>query len=146
MARKFEMGNNLRRMGETKKNATSSRSHAIFRITLESYDASDQHNNKKSVKTSHLCFVDLAGSEKLDTTNSTRFNEGKNINKSLLTLRKVIQQLSANTEPKHVSYRDSKLTRILEQSLGGNASSVVICTVSIAALEETNSTLRWEIQ
>lgn len=87
--------------------------------------------------------VDLAGSERVNQTGATgsRFTEGSHINKSLLALGCVIQQLSENEQHAFVNYRNSKLTRILQASLGGNAMTAIICTISPAALEETYSTL-----
>jgi centromeric protein E len=140
----FEIGNKQKRMEETKMNERSSRSHAIFRITLESYDTADQDIEEKAVQISHLNLVDLAGSEKPDqnAADTTRYKEGISINKSLLSLGIVINKLSEMTETTFVNYRDSKLTRILQQSLGGNALSVIICTVTPAVLDETYSTLK----
>lgn len=91
--------------------------------------------------------VDLAGSERADQTGATgsRFKEGVHINKSLLSLGLVIQKLSEmseNDSSVYVNYRDSKLTRILQQSLGGNALSAIICTVTPAVFDETYNTLR----
>lgn len=87
--------------------------------------------------------VDLAGSERVNQTGATgsRFTEGSHINKSLLALSCVIQQLSENEQYSFINYRNSKLTRILQASLGGNAMTAIICTISPAAQEETYSTL-----
>ena len=88
--------------------------------------------------------VDLAGSERADQTgaNSNRLKEGAHINKSLLLLSCVIQILSENKPMNFINYRDSKLTRILQASLGGNALTSIICTVTPASLDETMSTLK----
>ncbi|XP_055858961.1 kinesin-related protein 4 isoform X2 [Episyrphus balteatus] len=131
-------GSKQRRIGETHMNERSSRSHAIFRIIIESRKI-DQ-TDEDSVQISILNLVDLAGSERADQTGATgsRLKEGGHINKSLLFLSRVIKQLA---EAKYVSYRDSKLTRILQASLGGNALTAIICTINPTAVEETLSTL-----
>lgn len=88
--------------------------------------------------------VDLAGSERADATGATgcRLKEGAAINKSLLSLSLVINKLSEDPDQKQfINYRDSKLTRILQPSLGGNALTVIICTITPAVVEETNYTL-----
>lgn len=89
-----------------------------------------------------LNLVDLAGSEKADASgaNGERFKEGAAINKSLHFLGLVISKLAEEPD-QHINYRDSKLTRILQPSLGGNALTAIICTVTPAAVEETSSTL-----
>lgn len=104
---------------------------------VESIDAVSE-----KAKISSLNLVDLAGSERASQTNSTgtRFLEGVHINMSLLSLSKVINKL-INNEGGHINYRDSKLTRYLSSSLGGNALAAIICTVCPTALEETISTL-----
>jgi len=87
-----------------------------------------------AIRTSQINLVDLAGSEGVSKTRSEgiRFREGSNINKSLLALSKVIQRLSTcqNKNKVFINYRDSKLTRILQPSLGGNSQTIVICTLS----------------
>lgn len=88
--------------------------------------------------------VDLAGSERAEATGATgsRLKEGSHINKSLLSLSMVINKLSEDPDQqKFINYRDSKLTRILQPSLGGNAMTAIICTITPAAIEETNYTL-----
>lgn len=89
--------------------------------------------------------VDLAGSERADQTGATgsRLIEAGNINKSLLSLSCVIHKLSENELDTYINYRDSKLTRILQASLGGNAMTAIICNITPAANEETYSTLRY---
>lgn len=91
---------------------------------------------------SMLNLVDLAGSERAEATGATgnRLKEGSHINKSLLSLSLVINKLSEGQE-QHINYRDSKLTRILQLSLGGNAMTAIICTVTPAVVDETNFTL-----
>lgn len=99
-------------------------------------------NMDSAAHVSFLNLVDLAGSERADSTGTTgeRLKEASNINKSLLTLSIVINKLSE--DPKgHIPYRDSKLTRMLQNSLGGNSMTVMICAITPAALEETNLTL-----
>lgn len=89
-----------------------------------------------------LNLVDLAGSERADSTGATgeRLKEAGNINKSLLTLSLVINKLSEDPDG-HICYRDSKLTRMLQTSLGGNSMTVMICAITPAAMDETNLTL-----
>lgn len=95
-----------------------------------------------AVQVSQLNLVDLAGSERASATGATgeRFHEGKYINLSLSALGKVIMNLSEKAD--HVGFRDSKLTRILQNSLGGNAMTAIICAVTPAALDETLNTLK----
>ncbi|XP_072755819.1 uncharacterized protein Root [Anoplolepis gracilipes] len=135
-------GNKHRRIGETNMNERSSRSHTIFRITIESREASAGSDG--AIQVSQLNMVDLAGSERAWQTGATgeRFKEGRHINLSLSTLALVIKQLSESQDcPKYVNFRDSKLTRLLQASLGGNAMTVIICTVTPATLDETQCTL-----
>lgn len=112
--------------------------------TIESRNVNECND---TVTVSTLNLVDLAGSERADQTKATgdRLKEGSHINKSLLTLSMVIQKLSDNSNSSHINYRDSKLTRILQTSLGGNAVTTIICTVTPAALEETFYTLKYLI-
>lgn len=143
----YEAGNKERRVGETHMNERSSRSHTIFRIVIESHEI----DNDGVFHVSTLNLVDLAGSERVDQTKATgeRLREGGHINKSLLSLSKVIRELSGelnddkgkNSDVKYINYRDSKLTRILSASLGGNAMTAIICTITPVALEESYSTL-----
>jgi len=93
---------------------------------------------------SQLNLVDLAGSERARQTGATgeRFKEGRHINLSLSTLALVIKQLSESQDiQKYINFRDSKLTRLLQTSLGGNAMTAIICAVTPAALDETQCTL-----
>lgn len=133
-------GNQKRKIGETNMNDRSSRSHTIFKIIIENRKADESDSE---VRISALNLVDLAGSERADQTGATgsRLKEGSHINKSLLSLSLVIQRLSENESAKFINYRDSKLTRILQASLGGNACTTIICAVTPVALEETYSTL-----
>eukprot|EP00948_MAST-09A_sp_MAST-9A-sp1_P002001 g2001.t1 len=198
----IEIGIANRAIGETKMNKGSSRSHTIFRMTVESKPAFGEENiptaahepqqpeymaaskkptkrrkRKGTVRVSTLNIVDLAGSERTNDAGTggsgKRFKEGVNINKSLLTLGRVIEKLaqkaaveasmtdvaggdesmsneieSSSTNPSakvHVPFRNSKLTRILEPSLGGNARTAVVCTVSplVDHAEMSMGTLRF---
>ncbi|GAU16802.1 hypothetical protein TSUD_200450, partial [Trifolium subterraneum] len=131
-----------RQVGETTLNDKSSRSHQIIRLTVESFLRESQDHVKSYIAS--LNFVDLAGSERVSQTNTcgTRLKEGSHINKSLLTLASVIRKLSCGKRG-HIPYRDSKLTRILQSSLGGNARTAIICTVSpaLSHVEQTRNTL-----
>nr|AAB63609.1 kinesin heavy chain isolog [Arabidopsis thaliana] len=132
-----------RKIGETSLNEISSRSHQILRLTIES--SSQQFSPESSATlAASVCFVDLAGSERASQTLSagSRLKEGCHINRSLLTLGTVIRKLSKGKNG-HIPYRDSKLTRILQNSLGGNARTAIICTMSPARshLEQSRNTL-----
>ncbi|XP_063379852.1 centromere-associated protein E-like [Cydia fagiglandana] len=133
-----------RHTGATNMNEESSRSHSIFQITIESREHTEDEETAGCVNVSQLNLVDLAGSERAGQTGATgkRFKEGTHINKSLSVLALVIKQLSEGPQ-KHINYRDSKLTRILQNSLGGNAKTSIICAVTPAAVEETISTLQF---
>ncbi|XP_032569916.1 kinesin-like protein KIN-7O isoform X2 [Drosophila sechellia] len=135
------LGNKERTVGETNMNERSSRSHAIFKIIIESRKS--DHSDDDAVIQSVLNLVDLAGSERADQTGArgARLKEGGHINKSLLFLSNVIKSLSENADNKFTSYRDSKLTRILQASLGGNAFTSIICTIKPSIMEESQSTL-----
>ncbi|KAM0838239.1 hypothetical protein ACQ4PT_061105 [Festuca glaucescens] len=132
-----------RQVGETALNDTSSRSHQIIRLTVESRLREVSGCVKSFVAT--LNFVDLAGSERVAQTHAigARLKEGCHINLSLLTLTKVIRKLSSEKRSGHIPYRDSKLTRILQLSLGGNARTAIICTMSPALthVEQSRNTL-----
>ena len=135
----IESGNELRHVAETRSNAVSSRSHSIFILQLT------QKYPNESEKRGKLNLVDLAGSEKVGKTGATgqTLEEAKKINSSLSSIGNVIHALVFKTS--HVPYRDSKLTRILQESLGGNykTSLVVTCSTHSAHMEETISTLRF---
>ncbi|XP_042221301.1 chromosome-associated kinesin KIF4A-like [Homarus americanus] len=139
----LEQGALNRATGATAMNAHSSRSHAIFSLHIQ------QRNKKEgeSITCSKFHMVDLAGSERAKKTGATgeRFKEGVNINKGLLALGNVISALCEEGGRGHIPYRDSKLTRLLQDSLGGNSHTVMIACVSPADsnLEETLSTLRY---
>ena len=148
----FHMGERNRATESTRMNAHSSRSHAILIIRIERSIQVSTKTKVKNIKQatdriitcSHLYLVDLAGSERVKKTGATsmRLEEAKKINVSLLALGNVISALS---DPKstHISYRDSKLTRLLQESLGGNAKTSLIVTVSPSTYntEETISSL-----
>ncbi|KAH7692690.1 Plus-end-directed kinesin ATPase protein [Dioscorea alata] len=133
-----------RQIGETSLNEMSSRSHQILRLTIQ--NSARQHLDKDSFSTlsASVNFIDLAGSERASQAFSegTRLKEGSHINRSLLTLGTVIRKLSKGRNG-HIPYRDSKLTRILQSSLGGNARTAIICTISPAQshFEQSRNTL-----
>ncbi|PKI48334.1 hypothetical protein CRG98_031282 [Punica granatum] len=132
-----------RQVGETALNDTSSRSHQIIRLTIES----TLRENSDCVRSfvASLNFVDLAGSERASQTHAdgARLREGCHINLSLMTLTTVIRKLSVGKRSGHIPYRDSKLTRILQHSLGGNARTAIICTLSPALthVDQSRNTL-----
>lgn len=132
-----------RQVGETALNDNSSRSHQIIRLTIES----TLRENSDCVRSfvASLNFVDLAGSERASQTHAdgARLREGCHINLSLMTLTTVIRKLSVGKRSGHIPYRDSKLTRILQHSLGGNARTAIICTLSpaLSHVEQSRNTL-----
>ncbi|XP_072512902.1 centromere-associated protein E [Salminus brasiliensis] len=141
-------GEKNRHYGKTKMNQRSSRSHTIFRMILESRERSDPasgENADGAIIVSHLNLVDLAGSERASQTGAegARFKEGCNINRSLFILGQVIKKLTDESQKGFINYRDSKLTRILQNSLGGNAKTVIICTITPVTVDETLSTLQF---
>ncbi|KAI9390921.1 hypothetical protein POPTR_007G014800v4 [Populus trichocarpa] len=133
-----------RQIGETSLNEASSRSHQILRLTIESSAREFVGHYKSSTLASTVNFVDLAGSERASQSLSAgmRLKEGCHINRSLLTLGTVIRKLSKGRNG-HIPFRDSKLTRILQSSLGGNARTAIICTMSPARIhvEQSRNTL-----
>ncbi|KAM1079722.1 hypothetical protein TB2_014129 [Malus domestica] len=148
----MEFGESHRHIGETNMNLYSSRSHTIFRMIIESRDkheGEDIANSCDAVRVSVLNLVDLAGSERAAKTGAegVRLKEGSHINKSLMTLGTVIKKLSEGAESQggHVPYRDSKLTRILQPALGGNANTAIICNITLAQIhaDETKSSLQF---
>ncbi|XP_038959786.1 centromere-associated protein E isoform X1 [Rattus norvegicus] len=138
-------GEKNRHYGITKMNQRSSRSHTIFRMILESREKAESSNCDGSIKVSHLNLVDLAGSERAAQTGAEgmRLKEGCYINRNLLILGQVIKKLSDGQVGGFINYRDSKLTRILQNSLGGNAKTRIICTITPASLDETLTTLQF---
>ena len=141
----MKIGNNNRETGSTDMNSGSSRSHSIFSLTITQTNMLDL-----SAKTGKLYLVDLAGSEKVSKTGAAgkRLEEAKNINKSLTMLGLVIAALTDAKVGGHVPYRDSKLTRILQDSLGGNSKTALIITCSPSPYNEseTVSTCRFGIR
>ncbi|ONM15425.1 Kinesin-like protein KIN-7G [Zea mays] len=133
-----------RRTGETYLNGNSSRSHQILKLTIESSAREFSGKDKSTTLVASVNFVDLAGSERASQALSVgaRLKEGCHINRSLLTLGTVIRKLS-KVRNGHIPYRDSKLTRILQISLGGNARTAIICTMSPARshMEQSRNTL-----
>ncbi|KAL0017954.1 hypothetical protein WJX77_004210 [Trebouxia sp. C0004] len=162
MKQLFQRGNSRRQTSSHRMNAVSSRSHAIFQIMIER-----RRSTSSSVHVSTLNFVDLAGSERIEKSGNDfealRIKEATNINVSLLMLGNVISKLAersvhsmasstragsparaAQSSPDHIPFRNSKLTRLLQPSLGGNARTAVIATINPSAdqMEETSHTLR----
>ncbi|EDQ91791.1 uncharacterized protein MONBRDRAFT_14564, partial [Monosiga brevicollis MX1] len=136
----LEEGNRNRRVAETSMNRESSRSHAIFTLNIE--------GGIKTVRKSRLNLVDLAGSERQRDTQAAgeRLKEASQINKSLSTLGNVINSLTrTSSSGRHVPYRDSKLTFLLRDSLGGNTRTALIATInpSSKSFGETLSTLQF---
>lgn len=142
----IDSGNSIRVMASTAANQFSTRSHAILQLSLE--QSPKDKNIVSSIFTSKLCLIDLAGSERAASTENRgqRMVEGANINRSLLALGNCINILSdCNKRGKFIPYRDSKLTRILKESLGGNTQTIMIACISpsSSALEETLNTLKY---
>lgn len=138
------IGNQRRTMGATGQNQFSSRSHAILEIAIE--QRTSNSDNKEEMINSKMSFVDLAGSERGGLEKGIRREEGSNINKSLLALGNCINILSDKSKKgSFVPYRDSKLTRLLKDSLGGNIVTLMIVCVSPSPMsyEETSSTLNY---
>ncbi|KAL0370040.1 UNVERIFIED_CONTAM: Kinesin-like protein KIN-5D [Sesamum angustifolium] len=135
----LEKGSAKRRTAETLLNKQSSRSHSIFSITIHIKECTPE--GEEMIKCGKLNLVDLAGSENIHALVPERAREAGEINKSLLTLGRVINALVEHSG--HVPYRDSKLTRLLRDSLGGKTKTCIIATISpsIHCLEETLSTL-----
>ncbi|KAM5270423.1 kinesin-like protein KIF1B isoform 17-T18 [Hipposideros larvatus] len=152
----MDAGNKARTVAATNMNETSSRSHAVFTIvfTQKKHDA---ETNLSTEKVSKISLVDLAGSERADSTGAkgTRLKEGANINKSLTTLGKVISALAEvdnctskskkKKKTDFIPYRDSVLTWLLRENLGGNSRTAMVAALSPADInyDETLSTLRY---
>lgn len=158
----LNFGSTVRQTDATAMNARSSRSHAVFSLNLvqKKPGVTPHHDKRNSVPVeamtgaeswtttdSKMHFVDLAGSERLKNTHAegARAKEGISINAGLAALGKVISQLSSRNAGAHVSYRDSKLTRLLQDSLGGNAITYMIACVTPAEfhLSETLNTVQY---
>ncbi|XP_037926224.1 kinesin-like protein KIF13B isoform X3 [Hermetia illucens] len=144
-------GNKSRTVAATNMNAESSRSHAVFSLIL-TQTLTDEQSGVTGEKVARISLVDLAGSERAIKTGTVgdRLKEGSNINKSLTTLGLVISKLAdqssgKNRNDKFVPYRDSVLTWLLKDNLGGNSKTVMLATISPSAdnYEETLSTLRY---
>ncbi|CAF3830630.1 unnamed protein product [Rotaria sordida] len=156
ISRLIDEGNKARTVAATNMNETSSRSHAVFTI-LFSQSTYDSITNLIAEKQSKISLVDLAGSERADSSGATgdRLKEGANINKSLTTLGKVIAALAemsskhrksrSEKKPDFIPYRDSVLTWLLKENLGGNSKTAMIAAISPVDInyEETLSTLRY---
>ncbi|XP_053325412.1 kinesin-like protein KIF14 [Spea bombifrons] len=150
----LELGNKQRATAATGMNDKSSRSHSVFTLimtqTKTEYVEGEEHDHRV---TSRINLVDLAGSERCATaqTSGERLKEGVSINKSLLTLGKVISALSESSQARKkvfIPYRESVLTWLLKDSLGGNSKTAMIATISpaLSHIEETLSTLRYARQ
>ena len=149
----MDEGNKSRTVAATNMNETSSRSHAVFTLVF-TQRLMDDLTGLDSEKVSKISLVDLAGSERADSTGAqgVRLKEGANINKSLTTLGKVISALAEMSSSKkkkkggdHIPYRDSVLTWLLRENLGGNSKTAMIAAISPADVnyDETLSTLRY---
>lgn len=158
--RYMRIGDNNRTVASTKMNDTSSRSHAVFTIMLKQIHH-DLETDETTERSSRIRLVDLAGSERAKSTEATgaRLREGSNINKSLTTLGRVIAALAdpkqqrarpgssaARKDTSVVPYRDSILTWLLKDSLGGNSKTAMIACIAPSDYEETLSTLRYADQ
>ena len=139
------IGNNNRTSSPTEANSTSSRSHAVLQINVVKRNRTAEVSEEHTFGT--LSIIDLAGSERAAATKNrgARLNEGANINKSLLALGNCINALCDPRRRNHIPYRDSKLTRLLKFSLGGNCKTVMIVCVSPLSqhYDETLNTLKY---
>ncbi|KAM8940277.1 kinesin-like protein KIF18A isoform 2-T2 [Pelodytes ibericus] len=142
----LDYGNKNRTQHPTDMNASSSRSHAVLQIYLRQQDKSASLN--QNVRIAKMSLIDLAGSERASATNAKgdRLREGTNINRSLLALGNVINALAdPKTKKQHIPYRNSKLTRLLKDSLGGNCRTIMIAAVSpsSSSYDDTFNTLKY---
>uniref|UniRef100_A0A7E4ZZG4 Kinesin-like protein n=1 Tax=Panagrellus redivivus TaxID=6233 RepID=A0A7E4ZZG4_PANRE len=141
----LKRGAERRRTASTAMNMNSSRSHSVFIVTVVCRDKSNEKAEEYLLRTGKLYLVDLAGSESIGRSGATdmRAREAGNINQSLLTLGRVINALT--TSAAHIPYRESKLTRILQDSLGGKTITTIIATLSPSTTnaEESVSTLEY---
>ena len=140
----LNIGNKRRTTESTAANKVSSRSHAILQIYVER--KSKDMVNDRDIRVGKLNLIDLAGSEKgsvVKSGNKSGMREGANINKSLLALSKCINSLV--DKKKFIPYRDSKLTRLLQDALGGNCKTVMICNISPSSntWDDTHNTLKY---
>ncbi|KAG4302368.1 hypothetical protein PCK1_001350 [Pneumocystis canis] len=140
----MQVGNNVRITASTRMNDISSRSHAIFTIKIKQVYL-DKNSKKTVEKISRFRLVDLAGSERAYATGSTgcRLKEGASINKSLTSLGRVITYLSEGKPESIIPYRDSVLTFLLSDSLGGNSKTAMVACISPSDYDESLSTLRY---
>ncbi|KAL7949090.1 kinesin domain-containing protein [Trichoderma barbatum] len=151
--RYMKVGDASRTVASTKMNDTSSRSHAVFTIMLKQIHH-DMETDETTERSSRIRLVDLAGSERAKSTEATgaRLREGSNINKSLATLGRVIAALASPKQMRSgkrkdvVPYRDSILTWLLKDSLGGNSKTAMIACIAPSDYDETLSTLRYADQ
>ncbi|KAI9255314.1 hypothetical protein BY458DRAFT_520451 [Sporodiniella umbellata] len=153
----MDEGNKARTVAATQMNETSSRSHAVFTLIL-TQKRQDELTKLETEKVARISLVDLAGSERANSTGATgaRLKEGANINRSLTTLGKVIAGLAEQSTQQEVKkgkkkevfipYRDSVLTWLLKDSLGGNSKTTMIAAISQCDYDETLSTLRYADQ
>ncbi|CAK4722226.1 hypothetical protein LEN26_019951 [Aphanomyces euteiches] len=135
VTRLIEEGNKVRQVAATQMNERSSRSHSCFTIKIASKTVEQLKDmTRETMMNAKINLVDLAGSERAAKTGATgdRLKEGAAINKSLSALGNVINMLADRSKKGHVPYRDSKLTRLLQESLGGNSLTVMIAAVSPA--------------
>ena len=156
----LRQGDKRRQVGATHMNQHSSRSHVMVRLWIESTSSSNNNKDDKEATTrpttriSSLSLVDLAGSESVRLNGVERREEGHYINKSLMTLGQVVLSLSdavnnnksgQQHQQQHIPYRDSKLTRLLQPSLSGNAQMLLLCCISPLAshLEESHNTFKF---
>ncbi|NWV35446.1 KI18A protein, partial [Grantiella picta] len=141
----LDYGNKNRTQHPTDVNASSSRSHAVFQIYLRQQDKTASIN--QNIRVAKMSLIDLAGSERANATKAkgARFVEGTNINRSLLALGNVINALADPRSKKHIPYRNSKLTRLLKDSLGGNCRTVMIAAISPSSMfyDDTYNTLKY---
>ncbi|XP_040386879.1 kinesin-like protein KIF19 [Cygnus olor] len=141
VVRLLARGNRRRTQEPTAANSTSSRSHAVLQVTVR------QRHRGTALRRGRLLMIDLAGSERAAQTQNRgqRMKEGAHINRSLLALGNCIKALSSARGSKYINYRDSKLTRLLKDSLGGKSRTVMIAHISPAstAFEESRSTLAY---
>ncbi|XP_025977570.1 kinesin-like protein KIF18A [Dromaius novaehollandiae] len=142
----LDYGNKNRTQHPTDINASSSRSHAVFQIYLRQQDKTASIS--QNVRIAKMSLIDLAGSERASATNAkgARFREGTNINRSLLALGNVINALAdPKSKKQHIPYRNSKLTRLLKDSLGGNCRTIMIAAVSPSSkfYDDTYNTLKY---
>ena len=146
----MQKGTNSRVTASTRLNDLSSRSHAVFIIIVEQMTTendSPTEDSSKRIKVGKLNLVDLAGSERLSITGATgkRLEECKKINQSLSALGNVIAALTDTKGRSHIPYRDSKLTRLLEDSLGGNCKTTMMAMISPSYMcfNETSSSFKF---